>query len=373
MEIEKIKIGNRFRKDTGSLEELKDSIKEIGLLQPIVIDEDNNLIAGERRLLAFKELGKKEIDVNIINIKDSLKGEFDENVVRKGFSPSELVAIWQAMENKQGLRYESQRSKPIEKASKTLGVGTQKLSQAKQVMEFGNNKLIEEMDRTGNVNKVYKEIKKTKRINEQVERGKKVKETPAELYNDDFNNIKLKENSIDCIITDPPYPKEFLNCWKDLAVYAKRVLKPGGFLIAYSGQLHMREVMNMLSEELNYYWTFCLYHKGGTQIVNARNTMCRWKPIFIYQKLPFKKYRVVEDYVVSEQIEKDGHEWQQSESGVKSLIEKFTEAGDTILDPFMGAGTFPYVATQMKRKAIGIEIDKKSYLISKSKYDKTRN
>ena len=172
MEIEKIKIGNRFRKDTGSLEELKDSIKEIGLLQPIVIDEDNNLIAGERRLLAFKELGKKEIDVNIINIKDSLKGEFDENVVRKGFSPSELVAIWQAMENKQGLRYESQRSKPIEKASKTLGVGTQKLSQAKQVMEFGNNKLIEEMDRTGNVNKVYKEIKKTKRINEQVERGK---------------------------------------------------------------------------------------------------------------------------------------------------------------------------------------------------------
>jgi len=166
MEIEKIKIGNRFRKDTGSLEELKDSIKEIGLLQPIVIDEDNNLIAGERRLLAFKELGKKEIDVNIINIKDSLKGEFDENVVRKGFSPSELVAIWQAMDSRQGqLRSDSEQSKPIKKASETLGVGVGKLSQAKQVMEFGNNKLIEEMDRTGNVNKVYKEIKKTKRNN----------------------------------------------------------------------------------------------------------------------------------------------------------------------------------------------------------------
>ncbi len=49
MEIEKIKIGNRFRKDTGSLEELKDSIKEIGLLQPIVIDEDNNLIARREK------------------------------------------------------------------------------------------------------------------------------------------------------------------------------------------------------------------------------------------------------------------------------------------------------------------------------------
>ena len=78
----------------------------------------------------------------------------------------DLDRLKQAMDSRQGqLRSDSEQSKPIKKASETLGVGVGKLSQAKQVMEFGNNKLIEELDRTGNVNKVYKEIKKTKRNN----------------------------------------------------------------------------------------------------------------------------------------------------------------------------------------------------------------
>ena len=66
MKISDIKIGKRFRKDMGDLTSLKNSIKELGLLQPIVIDENNNLIAGFRRLQACKELGKIDIDVKII-------------------------------------------------------------------------------------------------------------------------------------------------------------------------------------------------------------------------------------------------------------------------------------------------------------------
>src|SRR3990167_1686778 len=372
MKVSEIKVKNRFRKDIGDIETLKNSIKEIGLLQAIVIDEDNNLIAGFRRLKAFQELGLKDISVNVVNIKNSLQGEFDENSIRKDFAPSEAVAIWQAMEDKQGLRSDSDGSEKRQKASKLLKLSTDTLSKAKQVIEFGDKKKIDEMDRTGNVNKAYKDIKREKRINEQVELGKKVKETPAKLYNDDFNNVKLEENSVDLIITDPPYPKEYLHCWSELARYAEKVLKPSGFLVAYSGQLHMKEVMDYLSGSLSYYWTFCLYHKGGTQIVSARNITCRWKPIFVYQKEPFKKNRVMEDYIISEQREKDGHEWQQSESGVGELIERFSKAGDTILDPFMGSGTFPYVASKIKRKAIGIELDKKYYLISKAKNDKAR-
>ena len=66
MLISKIRVGKRFRKDIGELETLKNSIQEIGLLQPIVVDEKNNLIAGQRRLMACKELGWKEIDVKIV-------------------------------------------------------------------------------------------------------------------------------------------------------------------------------------------------------------------------------------------------------------------------------------------------------------------
>ena len=70
MKVSEIKVKNRFRKDIGDIETLKNSIKEIGLLQAIVIDEDNNLIAGFRRLKAFQELGLKDISVNVVNIKN---------------------------------------------------------------------------------------------------------------------------------------------------------------------------------------------------------------------------------------------------------------------------------------------------------------
>lgn len=102
IKIDNIKINKRLRKDVGSLEDLKNSIQHIGLLHPIVVDENYNLIAGFRRLLAYKELGEKEIEANVIKIKDSLRGEYDENVIRKNFTPSEAVAIWETIESHQG-------------------------------------------------------------------------------------------------------------------------------------------------------------------------------------------------------------------------------------------------------------------------------
>lgn len=162
MKIENIKIGKRFRKDIGDLESLKDSIKEIGLLQPIVIDENNNLIAGFRRVQAFKELKISDIPVNIINIENVLKGEFDENTIRKDFVPSEAVAIWEAMENRQRTGRPSDSDEPRQKASKVVKKSTDTLSKAKQVLEFGNKKWIDEMDRTGNVNKLYRMVKQKK-------------------------------------------------------------------------------------------------------------------------------------------------------------------------------------------------------------------
>ena len=369
MKISNIKIGKRFRKDLGDLTSLKNSIKDIGLLQPIVVDEKNNLIAGYRRLLAHQKLGLKDIKVNVVKIENALQGEYDENTIRKNFSPTESVDILRALESYQGKKGLPPNLGRREKAVKITGYSKGSLDKAKAVVDFGDKKLIEKMDRTGNIDASYNEIKREKRINEQVEAGKKAKEVPVEFYNEDFNKVKLEKNSVDLIITDPPYPKEFLHCWKELAIYADKVLKPSGFLVAYSGQLHMKEAMELLSTQLEYYWTFCLYLKGSTQIVSARNITCRWKPIFIYQKKPFKKTRVMEDYIISEQREKDGHDWQQSESGAMALIDRFSKPGDVVLDPMMGAGTFPYIAHKMKRKAIGIEIDKKYYFISKSKYD----
>jgi len=61
VKIADIKIGNRFRKDLGDIKTLAGCIQEIGLLQPIVVNQDNELIAGQRRLVSCK--GDKEIAI----------------------------------------------------------------------------------------------------------------------------------------------------------------------------------------------------------------------------------------------------------------------------------------------------------------------
>jgi len=66
MQIADIRIGERHRKDMGDIEELARSIDEIGLLQPIVVEPDGTLIAGERRIRACLMLGWEEIPAKIL-------------------------------------------------------------------------------------------------------------------------------------------------------------------------------------------------------------------------------------------------------------------------------------------------------------------
>ena len=65
MKIEDIKVGERFRRKLGNIYLLAQSIKEEGLLYPILVDKDGNLIDGQRRLVALNQLGIEETEVII--------------------------------------------------------------------------------------------------------------------------------------------------------------------------------------------------------------------------------------------------------------------------------------------------------------------
>ena len=65
--IEDVKVSKRIRQDETDVTMLKESIREIGLLNPIIINEENELLAGFRRLEACKQLGWKEIETRMIN------------------------------------------------------------------------------------------------------------------------------------------------------------------------------------------------------------------------------------------------------------------------------------------------------------------
>jgi N6-adenosine-specific RNA methylase IME4 len=82
--IDSIKVGERKRR-VDDVSDLVESIAQLGLLQPIVITQDYELIAGERRLKACKQLGWTEIEATVATLDDlsAELAEIDENIVRQ--------------------------------------------------------------------------------------------------------------------------------------------------------------------------------------------------------------------------------------------------------------------------------------------------
>jgi 16S rRNA G966 N2-methylase RsmD len=259
--------------------------------------------------------------------------------------------------------------------AKALDWSTGKVAMADIVFKKATPELEEKvLSNEVTINQAYQEIKKEEKKEQKEQERKelaeigKTKKIDIDFRLGDFEEVfaDIPDGSIDCIITDPPYPYEFIECWSKLSRVAKRVLKPHGFCIAYSGQMYLPEVMQRMNENLDYYWTFAVYHEGQTQIVNGINLMCRWKPVLIFQNGKKKIENTFQDYFISEQREKNGHDWQQSKSGVGYLIEMFTKEGDTILEPFAGSGTTIIAAREKKRNIIAAELDEKTYNIAKA-------
>ena len=102
VKIEDIKVKKRVRRDLGDLTKLKDSMHRYGLMNPITLNSNYELVAGERRLEAAKSLGWERINANILdsnvdNIRQ-LEMELEENNQRKEFTDEELMEGYKRLE-----------------------------------------------------------------------------------------------------------------------------------------------------------------------------------------------------------------------------------------------------------------------------------
>ena len=150
--IAAIRIGPRHRKDPGDLAALAESIKVEGLLQPIGVTEADELVFGERRLLACRDiLGWDEIDVRVVNVTSLAAGEFAENVIRKDFTPSERAAILATIERMQvgdnQFTRGSVKRRTLSTASKLADFSSRSQSErALRVIRYGIPELVAAMD-----------------------------------------------------------------------------------------------------------------------------------------------------------------------------------------------------------------------------------
>jgi len=216
-----------------------------------------------------------------------------------------------------------------------------------------------------------KEIKKKKAKARKVKRAKQKAAAVAKnhpLKGKSFRLIcgdileasaEIKDESVDAIITDPPYPEEFIPCYGVLADVAARVLRPGGFVLAMAGQSHLPEIMVMLTANvaLRYQWTLGYFTPGESTQVFGRKVKSNWKPI-VWLVKGKNDWEHVEDTVRSDANDKRFHEWGQSVGGMAQLIERFTVEKSLVLDPFVGGGSTAVAALSLGRLFVGIDIDK---------------
>lgn len=216
--IEKIKGGDRIRKDFGDIKELAEDIKENGLINPPVVNKEYVLLAGERRVKACKSLGWEQIEVRMMDTRDAeheLNIEISENEVRKDFSKSERAEYM-----KRKIRIEEAKSLERMKSGKAnnhmsncsqgatrdivsreFGIGFNKMQREIDIADHKNMFSLEEFadwdEGKLSTNKAYQMLKL--RLEEAEQKLIEAEENPevVEVTPKDYQEAKFKAKAFD--------------------------------------------------------------------------------------------------------------------------------------------------------------------------------
>lgn len=179
---------------------------------------------------------------------------------------------------------------------------------------------------------------------------------------------KFKNQSIDLILTDPPYnaknigpnkreyslgqmqlpEAEYIKFCQDWFKQAQRIAKTIVFTPGIANTHNYPQP----------FWQI-VWHKPASVSFNRMGGFNAWEPVFIYGK---PKARIGQDYLkintlnFTKGLEK-GHPCPKPLALMDWLVEKFSKRGDIILDPFVGSGTTLVSAKRYGREFIGIDIN----------------
>jgi len=412
IDINDIVVNDRVRKDMGSIDELANSIKAVGLIHPIVLTRARELIAGERRLRALRVLGVKHLvhaihfvyndEVDPLRLKAI---EVEENLKRKNLSwQEEILAKQRLLEIMVEIHGAARSGAPSR--SDVLGVtdpgfGVNRLAALLGESGAQTSKDLELATLITQVPQLAKaETKEAAR--RQVMLGTAVAVALAtakphaeaqarwKLFEGDFvNNVNnIEPESVDLVIVDPPYGGEVQgmgpnskgllsepfndslestrNLLRDLCICAWRVLRRDRFSAVFFGfEVYPNLVVSFVD---------CGFVVDTDPLIWVKNTVTNtspytrygrsYEPILLARKGKPKLFRpsqrdVIEiaNVTATGTQERKYFHAQKPVALIEKLILDLTPPESTVVDFCAGSGTTGVAALNLKRRVFLFEKD----------------
>lgn len=372
--------------DSATEAALRFSIERFGVLVPVVKDQHGRVIDGYHRSRIASELGvpfridvvpvedddqardiartlntdrrhlsveqRREVEVGMREAGHSLRAigaalGVSEGTVRNDLSTAQDYAVPERVVGRDG------KSRPSRRLTVVSAKNEREAERAQTALADTELPEVPVVD-VKRVERLAREQDAERRRNEPIESV--TAEDDITVLHGDFREVLTAEHLDGAIvITDPPYPREFLDEWSD---FATRAFTSGSAaLVAMCGQSFLPEVMARVEAAgWVYRWTSAYLTIGpATRVWNA-NVGSSWKPILVFDRGQEREF-VTTDVFRSTGDDKQHHHWGQNENGIAQLLEAFTQPGELVVDPFLGGGTTAVVCRALGRRFVGCDID----------------
>jgi len=268
--------------DLSSIEELMESISEVGLLQSLIINTNNQVISGNRRFESIKRLGWKEVEVEI---KEVRKGEEEVLLIHynkqriKSFKEliNEYLILDRYYRKGQGKRTDltsvkSNKGSSRDIVSKEMGISSSQLRRLIYIHTHQPNH-IELLDKgILTINQSYLQIQrelkeKESRKSKTLTDKQNIQNSKWRFYQKSSHNMnELKDGEVQTIFTSPPY-------WNKRTYSEEEGLgnekTSEEFVINLSK--HLRDCKRVLNDKGSFFLNLGdTFHKGNLQNVPHR-------------------------------------------------------------------------------------------------------
>ena len=188
------------------------------------------------------------------------------------------------------------------------------------------------------------------------------------IYHGDCREILPELPKVDLVLTDPPYGISLDLSWLESVNKKRLPSKSIDKIIGDDGSLDLdllfdypRWVVFGFPYILSKKATGWLVWDKQPGLMDADRTMTT--PVEMALTNCWKGFRMVRcmwaGYMRDNGEHRFAHPTQKPQKVISYCINKASELGDTILDPFLSSGTTAYCAKKLNRKCIGIEIEEK--------------